>query len=544
LASKSRTTIGGIELARQDLHLRLAGQVVAERVGLLQLRRHSEDLAGLNEAFAAVVRGIADPMFIAAPDLTILHMNEACARAVGYSVEEVVGKMKCSQVMRSDICESSCALKACMRDRHSITGARVTIQDRAGRRIPVLASASPLMDADGNVIGGMEIVRDITEQVALQEQAEAAELRATNVMEGADPLFIADKDLIVTYMNDACARATGYSKEEVVGKMRCRDVFRASICQTSCALQHCMRTRETISGARVTITNRAGQTIPVSVSAAPIYDKQGNVVGGFEICRDITKETETELQVRSASDQLSTASSEVAAGIQDSTTVAEHVATAVQSIAGDMEAMVTSSSRGAELAREGLDAVQRAMGTMESVGGASSALLDGMRALSSRAQEIGEITRVIEEVAEQTNLLALNAAIEAARAGEHGRGFAVVADEVRKLAERASTATKDITTLVRGIQQLVEARTLDAEGAAHALEEGVRNVSEMARSFEEVTEAIREMDGRAQSVSAATEEVSASSEEMSATFEEMAASTEELAALASGLRDTAEQLGS
>jgi methyl-accepting chemotaxis protein len=91
--------------------------------------------------------------------------------------------------------------------------------------------------------------------------------------------------------------------------------------------------------------------------------------------------------------------------------------------------------------------------------------------LGEHSQQIGEIIQVIDDIAEQTNLLALNAAIEAARAGEHGKGFAVVADEVRKLAERSSKATKEIAELITNIQKLTA-------GAVKAMEEGTGEVEQ------------------------------------------------------------------
>ncbi|MEI7846867.1 MAG: methyl-accepting chemotaxis protein, partial [Chloroflexota bacterium] len=179
---------------------------------------------------------------------------------------------------------------------------------------------------------------------------------------------------------------------------------------------------------------------------------------------------------------------------------------------------------------------------------------DKIAALTQKTDQLGEIAQVIDDIAYQTNLLALNAAIEAARAGEQGKGFAVVADEVRKLAERSSVATKEIGSLIHEIQKTVQEAVVVSTSAAQeinlasidlmdSIEEVAKVVKEnetitekLADSSNEVMKAIENIAAVSEESSAAVEEVSASTEEMSAQVEEVTASARMLAEMAHSLQ--------
>jgi methyl-accepting chemotaxis protein len=174
------------------------------------------------------------------------------------------------------------------------------------------------------------------------------------------------------------------------------------------------------------------------------------------------------------------------------------------------------------------------MASIKAKVGASAAKV---RLMGQHSEQIGAIVETIDDIASQTNLLALNAAIEAARAGEHGKGFAVVADEVRKLAEKSATATKEIAGLIRGIQATVGEAVSAMDDGAREVELGVAQANESGQALaaiqsaaDAVSQQVREIAEAAERMSASSGELAGAMEAVSAVVEENTAATEEMAA--------------
>jgi len=146
--------------------------------------------------------------------------------------------------------------------------------------------------------------------------------------------------------------------------------------------------------------------------------------------------------------------------------------------------------------------------------------------LGRSSDQIGEIIGVIDDIADQTNLLALNAAIEAARAGEQGRGFAVVADEVRKLAERTTKATKEIAGMIKKIQ-------LDTKGAVSSMEEGTKQVDEGIKMADKAGASLHEIVGISQRVTDKVSQIAAASEQQSSASEQISKNVEAISSVTS-----------
>ena len=169
-------------------------------------------------------------------------------------------------------------------------------------------------------------------------------------------------------------------------------------------------------------------------------------------------------------------------------------------------------------------------------------LVDEVAGFGVLSDEIGSIVNAITAIAEQTNLLALNAAIEAARAGEHGRGFAVVADEVRKLAEQSSQAAAEITALVHQVQNGVHAAVDGMNRRAKQADEAVNSVSESGQVLHSILDAVTDMVGRMDEISSGIQQINTGGHEIAAAAEEQAASISEVATSAQNLTQIGDKL--
>ena len=296
-----------------------------------------------------------------------------------------------------------------------------------------------------------------------------------------------------------------------------------------------------------------------------------------EVVTGATTVSDSSVAFTRTSDESGRAISEIAGAMAEITSGAEAqlqiVGNATRS-AAEMARAVDASAEAArqsahaarearELTREGVEAVLQATSAMNGVRDSSRSASTAIAALEGKSSQIGSIVERITEIAEQTNLLALNAAIEAARAGEHGKGFAVVADEVRRLAENAAGAAGEIAGLINQIQaETLAAVAIVAEGTART-EEGASTVELTREAFERIDAAIAKMDERIAEVAGAAHEVaegaetlqtelievaavaersSTASEQVSASTQQTSASTSEITTSAERLRGTADEL--
>jgi len=324
---------------------------------------------------------------------------------------------------------------------------------------------------------------------------------------------------------------------------------------------------------------RGDLTVPARVDTEPIgstaRDELGDLSRTFDEMLDRAagtvdayETTRAELgsmigQVSETASSVSSASQQVAASSEEAGRAVTEIAGAITEVARGASAQVEAveTARGAseetervardasEVAASGAEAAGEATAAMAAVRESTERVTAAIRSLEGKSDEIGGIVSTISGIAEQTNLLALNAAIEAARAGEQGRGFAVVADEVRKLAEESQQAAGTIASLIDQIQSETADAVGIVEDAAARSQAGTEVVDQARDAFDRITAAVEDVSRRIAAIAASTGEVasvaeqsSASAQQVSASTEQTNASTQQIAASAQELARTAEQL--
>jgi methyl-accepting chemotaxis protein len=235
-------------------------------------------------------------------------------------------------------------------------------------------------------------------------------------------------------------------------------------------------------------------------------------------------------QIAASGEEMARGASEQAEQVRQISAAVEQMASSVVEVARKSADAAGTAEQAGEAAEAGGAVVNQTVADMGSIQEAVRSSAASVQDLGARGEQIGQIIAVINDIADQTNLLALNAAIEAARAGEHGRGFAVVADEVRKLADRTTKATDEIAGSITAIQT----ETLDAvqrmEAGSARVEQGVNKAHEAGASLERIVGAAQSVTSMIQSIAAAAEQQSAASEEVSrniASIEAVARQTRE-----------------
>ena len=381
------------------------------------------------------------------PDGTIISANENLLTTMGYRLEEIVGQH------HRLFCFPDYQASAEYRKFWQRLAAGEFIRERFLRRhkhgqdVWLEASYNPIRGADGRIEGVLKLATDITDQVA-REQEQNSMIRAID-RSMAVIAFTPKGEVLEA--NENFEQTMGYRQNEIRGKHHRMFCTREEA--DSAEYRHFwerLNKGEFFSG-RFQRINRHGDTIWLSATYNPVFDASGRLYKVVKFARDITGMVR---QQQAESDAAK--------------------------LAYDISQQTDESARhGAKVIRETVDVVR-------GIADELSRAAEGITAVSQQSEMISSIVQVIRGIAEQTNLLALNAAIEAARAGEQGRGFAVVADEVRNLAARTSQATVEIVEVVKRNHDLAQVSVDSMQASRQKVDQGVNLVNQAGDVIEEI----------------------------------------------------------
>jgi len=263
-----------------------------------------------------------------------------------------------------------------------------------------------------------------------------------------------------------------------------------------------------------------------------IYASMAEMVAGLRnLVQSINSNSET---IAAASEQLSASADEMSRGVSQQSgrtsqiaTSADEMSQTVIDIAQSASGIASEASGTGSLAKGGKGIVDQSVVESEAIAAVVEKSSEKIINLSDQSKKIGDILNVIKDIADQTNLLALNAAIEAARAGEQGRGFAVVADEVRKLAERTSTATSEVANIITAIQNEIRSASDSMGETTRKVRKGVELAGRAGSALEEIVQSVDSLQDKVRHIASATEEMSTTSESISSDIQDIARVSDE-----------------
>jgi methyl-accepting chemotaxis protein len=549
----------------------------------------SKLMKGINSTLDRVIDildNIAAPIMGIDKEFNIVFMNTMGAALDKRDVKDIEND-KCYNHFKTSHCETKqCACHRAQAENKTVSAE--TDAHPGGLDLEIKYTGFPIKDEEGNILGAFEIVMDQTEiKNTLKEIQEISEYQANetdkivqNISKAAQGDFSTEFDLSAPNETTKEAYETLShiidSVETFINSVKGlqRDIseltdsaIEGNLSDRADASIHNGEFKRIIEGLNNILDeilqpiNEAGQVLEVMATGDLRVRMQGNYKGdnatlkqnvnmlGDSLSQLIMQVNESVYNSASSASEISATSDSLAASTQEQSAQADEVASAVEEMSRTVTDNAMSASRtsevansNGEIAKEGAGVVEQTVSKMRDIANVVQNSAGSIQKLGDSSKKIGEIISVIDDIADQTNLLALNAAIEAARAGEQGRGFAVVADEVRKLAERTTEATKQIANMIKGIQKETESAVIAMNEGTSEVNSGIELADQAGLSLNKILNSTEELIDMINQIAAASEEQSATSEQISKNVVSISKVTAESAQRVEDVSKTANEL--
>ena len=417
------------------------------KADLLENKRLSCSLDEMTARTQAISRSMAIIEF--APDGTILEANDNFCAVTGYAIDEIRGKHH--RIFCEEPYTRTSEYVNFWRDLangQAMSGTYLRL-DKARREVWLEASYMPIVNADGQVTRVIKVASDITERVNKEHENQ----NIVNALRRSMALVEFSPDGRVIHANQNFLDTMHYALAEIVGQHHSLFCRRTESESAEYKAFWASLNRGEYHSRRFERVDKYGHTVFLEASYNPIFDAKGRLYKVVKFASDITAQV-TNLQTAA-------------------------------------ESAHTTSVQNDACAQKGSQVVQQTVQVIEAISKDLNEAAQSIDAVSKQSDIIGKIVQTIRGIADQTNLLALNAAIEAARAGEHGRGFAVVADEVRSLAARTSAATVEIVEVVRKNHDLSLSAVTSMQSSLSRTDLGVSLANEAGEAILEIQQGSR-----------------------------------------------------